>query len=73
MLLGKDNLFFCFPDTSGWSVSKIIITILSFRVGTSENKKIWIIDVIYESDHISLLNDSTMLSAPNIFYLTILL
>ena len=39
MLLGKGNLIFCCPGTSGWSVSKIIITILSFRVGTSENKK----------------------------------
>ena len=45
------------------SVGKIII--LSFRAVTSQNKKISIIKVTYESNHISLLRDSTLSSVLN--------
>ena len=53
---------------SNWSVGKIILIILSFRVGTSTNKKN--IKVRYESSHSLLLCDSTASSALNFcFYL----
>ena len=39
----------------GQSVGKLILIILSFRVGTSKNEMILIIDVKYESDHISFI------------------
>ena len=50
----------------GWSVSKIII-ILSFGVDTPKNKKLLIIKVTHASNHISLLRDSTILSALTFF------
>ena len=55
------------------SVGKIAIEILSLGVGISKNKNI---DnrgketCAYESDHISLLCDSTMLSALFIYFIT---
>ena len=39
----------------GQSVGKLILIILSFRVGISKNEMILIIDVKYESDHISFI------------------
>ena len=60
---------------SGRLVGKIIVIILSFRVGTSKNKNIdyqlketcviMSTQVTYETDLNSLLCDSTMSSAPN--------
>ena len=57
---------------------KIIIIILSFRVGTFENKNndhrvreictILSTQVTYETDHISFLCDSTKSSAPNLCF-----
>ena len=65
------------------SVSKIIIIILCFRVGTSKNKNIdhgaketcaiMSTQVTYENDHISLLQDSTISSALNFSLSCILL
>ena len=42
--------------------------IISFRFGISENKKISIIQVTHESDHISLLRDSTMSGTQNVLF-----
>ena len=58
----------------GWLVDKIII--LSLRVGTSKNKNIdhrGIETCAYKSDFISLLCDSTMSSAINLCFLSVLL
>ena len=63
----------------GRSVGKIII-IQSFRISTSKNKNadhrvketcaIWLIQVTYEAEHISLLRDSAMSNALNFcFYI----
>ena len=60
----------------GRSIGKIIIIILSFRVDTSKNKNIdhlvkkktraiRLTHVIYETDQVSLLQDSTISSAQN--------
>ena len=64
----------------GWSVSKIIIIILSFRVGSSKIKNIdhgvtetfAIVpsQVTYEIDHVSLPQESTISSALNVFYVS---
>ena len=66
----------------GQVVAKMI-TILSFMVGTSKNKNlhyrvkeafaIMSAQVTYDTDHITLLCDSTMASAPNFCFLCILL
>ena len=59
----------------GRSVAKMIIIILRFRVNTSKNKKISVLKLTYERDHISLFHDSTMPTALNclsIFYLRFL-
>ena len=68
---------------SGRLVGKTIIIILSFKVGTSKNKNIdhevqdtcAIIStqVTYETDHISLLCDSTKSGALNFYFLCIFL
>ena len=69
---------------SSQSVGKIIIITLSFRVGTSKNKNIdhrvketcavMSTQITYETDHISLLCDSTISSALiffHVFYCTL--
>ena len=67
---------------SGQLVGKILIIILSFRVGTSKNNidhqvnetcAIISIQVTYETDHIPLLHDSTMSDALSFCFLCILL
>ena len=58
---------------SGLWVGKIIIMIPRFVVGSSENNKISINEVTYESDHILLVHDSAMPSAVNVCVLSILL
>ena len=75
--LGDDNLTFCCMgsrDDYFGSVGWQNILILSFRVGTSKNNTdhqvnetcaIISIQVTYETDHISLLHDSTMSNALN--------
>ena len=88
-LKGEGNLiFYCIGSWEnffwvGWSVQKIIIIIiiLSFRVGISKNIDhqvketcaIVLTQVAYETDHISLLYDSTVSSAANFCCLCILL
>ena len=68
----------------GWSFGKILIIILSLRVGTSKNKNtehcvketcaIMSMQVIHETNHTSLLGDSTMPNAINFcFFLCIVL
>ena len=62
---------------SGWLVGKMMIIILSFSVGASKDENIhhgvketcaiMSTQVTYEIDHISLLQDSTILSALNFF------
>ena len=59
----------------GRSIGKIIIIILSFRVDTSKNKNIdhlvkktraiTLTHATYETDHVSLLQDSTISSSQN--------
>ena len=77
--LGEGILIFCLRAVgrtcSGRSFGKIIIIILSFKVGISKYKNInhrvketcaiMPTQVTYETDHISLLCDSTMSSASN--------
>ena len=88
-LKGEGNLiFYCIGSWEnffwvGWSVQKIIIIIiiLSFRVGISKNIDhqvketcaIVLTQVTYETDHISLICDSTVSSAANFCCLCILL
>lgn len=82
ILLGRCSLIFCCTVNReswlvfwvGWSVGKKnnkIKIILSFRVGTPKNKKILIIKVMYGSEPVSLLYDSTMSSARNFCFLSI--
>ena len=66
----------------GWSFGKILIIILSLRVGTSKNKNtehcvketcaIMSMQVIYETNHTSLLGDSTMPNAINFCFFYVL-
>ena len=74
LLLGKSNLIFLLYGQPGKLLNnyKIIIIILSIRVGTSKNKKL-IIEVTHESKHICLIHDSTMSSALNFCFLSTLL
>ena len=87
LLLRKRKLKFLLYRQSGelflgQLVDKIITLIPSFMVGTSKNKNIdyqvkktcatMLTKVTYETDHIPLLCDSTISSAPN-FCLCILL
>ena len=44
------------------------IIILTFRIGTSKNKKKTMTEVTYESDHISLLHDSATSSPLNFYF-----
>lgn len=79
VLLGEGNFIFCRTGSritiSGWSVGKITIIFFALKAGTSkknidhQGKEI----CAYESDHISLLYDSTVPSVLNFCFLSILL